>query len=294
MTTSYAKFARYLDTVMHEPSRQKTLARMLYPKTIVLDKGKFNIDYHTITDMGAAEIQDELPEGGQRDNIVAAVTNVQIPNLFKAYKIDRASFDSFKANGTSMDNEAMLSAAYRVGQLEDDLLIQGWDPDGDSTYEISGLYQGAGNTDSTSADFGTAGNALAEVATCFALNAADDSLDTNYNLVLNPTQYFELAKSVLSSGDREFPQVLDLLNEQAPGMPRGEIMWSNDITAGTGLLSPVDPAGVHLDLIIAVDMKNYLTTDPYWGEEGPLYGHVIERVIPRIKHSTAICTMTGI
>ena len=294
MTTSYAKYARYLDTVMHEPSRQKTLGRMLYPKTILLDKGKFNIDYHTITDMGAAEISYQLPSGGQRDDITVAVTNLEIPNIYKAYQIPRAVFDSFKAKGSSLDTAAMLSASYRVDQIEDDILIQGYDPDGDSTYEISGLYQSAGNTDSTSADFGTAGKALAEVAVGLSLIDADNALTTNYNLTLNATQYWELAASILSSGDRERPQVLELLNEIVPGGPRGGIYSSADITAGTGLLSPVDTSGEHMDLIIALEKKNHLAPDPYWGDEGDLYGHVIERLVPRVHHANAICTLTGI
>jgi len=294
MTTTYAKMARYYDSIMHEPTRQKTLGRKLYPKTIVLDKGKFNIDYHTLTDMGTAEVSYQLPTGGQRDDVVAAVTNLQIPNIYKAYRIPRAVYDSFKANGTSMDTVAMLSASYRVDQIEDDILIQGYDPDGDSTYEIKGIYQSAGNTDGTSADFGTAGNALSEVGVGLSLIDADNALTTNYNLVLNATQYWELMPSVLSNGDREFPQVLDMLNDINPGGPRGGIYSSSDITAGTGLLSPVDVAGEHMDLIIALEKKNHLAPDPYWGEEGDLYGHVIERLVPRVHHTTAICTLTGI
>lgn len=294
MTTTYAKMARFYDSVMHEPVRQQLMGRTLYGKVITLDKGKYNVDYHTLTDMGAADVSYALPPGAQRDDVVAAVTNLRIPNLYKAYQIPRAVFDSFQANGVSMDTQAMLSAAQRVGEMEDDLLIQGWDPDGDSTYEIEGLYQGAGNTEGTSKDFGTAGNAIAELGLAFALIAADNALTTNYNMTLNPTQYFELLPSVLSNGDREFPQVVDMLNEVAPGRPPGIIQWSNDISAGTGLLSPVDTVGEHIDLIIALEMKNHISPDPYWGEEGDLFGHVIERLVPRIHHDVAICTMTGV
>lgn len=294
MTTAYAKMARYYDTVMHQPLQQKLLGRKLFGKVITLDKGKFNVDYDSVTDMSPAEYSYQLPEGAARDDIVAAVTNLELPNLYKAYKIKRATFDSFKAKGVSMDTAAMLSAAYRVGQLEDDMLIQGLDPDGDSTYEIAGLYQGAGSTEATAADFGTAGKGLEKVGLAMAVLAAANALDTNYNLVLNPVQYFELSASVLASGDREYPQVKDMLNEQAPGSPPGDIYWSNDITAATGMLTPVDTAGSHMDLIIAVEMKNHLAPDPYWGEEGSLYGHVIERLVPRIHHSTAICTLTAI
>lgn len=293
MTTSYAKMARYYDTVMHEPVRQKLSGRKLFGKVINLDKGTYNVDYHTLTDMGDAEASYGLPSGGQRDEALVSVTNVQVPNIYKAYQIPRAVFDSFKAKGTSMDTAMMLSAAYKVGKLEDDFLIQGYDPDGDSTYEIEGLYQGADNTDSTSADFGTYGNAVSEVAVGLGLIAADDALTTNYNLVLNPTQWAELIGSV-DAGDYELQAVLGQLNAMVPGGPRGEVMWSNDITAGTGMLSPVDTAGEHMDLIIALEMKNHLSPDPYWGEEGDLYGHVIERLIPRIHHATAICTLTGI
>ncbi|MBC7107663.1 MAG: YkgJ family cysteine cluster protein [Methanomassiliicoccales archaeon] len=134
--------------------------------------------------------------------------------------------------------KAMLSAAQRCAEVLDDILIQGWKPDG-TNYVISGLHQSANNDYSTSTDFGTFRNPLKAVTGDLTLLWADNVNEVNFNLVLHPTQYAELIKSV-STGVIEYDEVMKLL-ALIPDMLKGQVIMSNDLTDSTGILSPVDP-----------------------------------------------------
>lgn len=279
---------------MVPPLRQRLKGRKLFASTIVLGKGKFEFDYDTITEMGEAVISYDLPDDSvKRDMIEVSDATLKLAVIAKGWKIPRTQWEAYLSEGKDLRTKAMMSAAQVNAKAEDDLLLQSWKPDG-SNARISGLYASAGNTDSTSADFGTYGNALAEIGTCMALMDADDvpTDAVNWNLGLNSVQYEELDSSV-SYGNIEFDQVLKQLN-RADGMPKGTIYKSSDITAGTGLLSPVDPAGEYIELIIGQDMKNVLGEDSKIPEISPIYGTTYEVIAPVIYQANALCTMTGI
>lgn len=292
--SSFHRAATYFDNKMVAPLRQQLLGRKLFASTKQLTKGKFEYDYDTVTEMGGAVISYDLPDDQtKRDFIEITDATLDLAVISKGWKIPRTQWEAYMTEGKDLRTKGMLSAAQVNGLAEDDLLIQSWKPDG-STAKINGLYGSAGNTDSTSADFGTFGNAVAEVGTCLAAIAADDVPTTamNWNLTLNSVQYYELTSSI-EYGVREYEEVLKQLNP-APNMPAGGIHMSPDITAGTGLLSPVDPAGQYIELVIGEDMKNVLGEDSKTPGIGPIYGTTYEVIAPVVYQSVAVCTMTGI
>lgn len=292
--SSFHRAATYFDSKMVAPLRQQLIGRKLFAHTTPIPKGKFEYDYDTITEMGSSVISYDLPDDSvKRDMIEATDATLKLAVIAKGWKIPRTQWEAYLSEGKDLRTKAMLSAAQVNGLAEDDLLINYWKPDG-SNARINGLYGSAGNTDSTSADFGTFGNAMAEVGTCLAAIAADDvpTATINWNLTLNAVQYYELAKSV-SYGVREFDEVVKMLNPAA-GAATGSIFVSPDITAGTGMLSPVDPAGLYIDLVKAQDMKNVLGEDSKIPDISPIYGTTYEVLAPVVYQTVAVCTMTGI
>jgi uncharacterized linocin/CFP29 family protein len=281
-----------MDREMVNPLRQMLVGRQLFPKVTRLPVGKYNVDYMSITEMGSAQISLSRPQPSlPRDNINTDLTNVPLIWIAKGYEIKREQFDAFASEGIAIDTAAMLSAAQVCSEKEDDLLIQGWTPDG-ASYSINGLYQGAGNSYTTAKHFGTYGNATAAVAGAKALVKADKVYGCNFNLVLNPTEMGLLEASEYN-GIMEKPHVEALLNS-IPNAPKGQIIESVDITAGTGLLSPVDTAGLYIDLILGQDYENDLGMDSKSPKNSPIYGAMTACMRPRIKNSVAICTLTDL
>ena len=101
--------------------------------------------------------------------------------------------------GYDIDTRTANSAAYRVGNLENEVVLDGFAPD-DSTYQIKGIYQSAGNSYTTSADFGTAGKATTAVSGG-SKTAAADEIVSDFDLYINPEQYIELASSIFGSSN---------------------------------------------------------------------------------------------
>jgi len=286
--------ARYIDSELIQPLRQQLIGRKLVSRNpSVKGPGVYNVDVHTITEMNAAEITFKLPgEEANRDMIRVARANKNIPVLHKEFMIPRQDFDAYKNKGIALDTAAAQSAAQVVGVAEDELIINGWKPDG-TTYLISGLYQGAGNDYSTQKDFGTPGNPTDAVAGAMALIEADYGLAEAYNLVLNPTQANELRASRNANGVLELPEVVDLLNLGNKNGP-GRIFSTPAITAGKGLLAPVDPSRRFIELYIPQDMKTILGVDSKLEETSPIYGSVYELVYPHIKQSNALAKLSDI
>jgi hypothetical protein len=290
MTNPYEQAAKYLDTQLVEPVRQSLIGRKLYAKTVVLGDGVFNVDYNKISDMGEAIIQYDLPDDSiEKDSVKIETSTLKLAVIPKGYKIPMSQFQAFQRTGVGLDTAAMISAAQKCGEKEDDLLIQGWAPDG-STYKISGLYQSAGNTDATSCDWATFGNPTKSVAAALALLYADEIKGVNFNLTLNYVQYAQLQANY-EYGVYEWDKVMKMLNN-VPGGGQGQILMSTDITAGTGMMSPVDTAGVYMDLVIGTDYRNALAVQKF--PISPIEGITYVVLTPRVKHANAVCTMTGI
>lgn len=290
MATAYENAAKFFDAELVEPIRQQLVGRKLFGKVVRVNPGIFNIDYNTLTDMGDAIVTFDLPDDTiEKDSVKVATSTMKIGVISKGYKIPRSQFDAFARNSIALDTAAMISAAQRIGEKEDDMLIQGWAPDG-SNYKISGLYQSAGNSYSTSKDFATFGNPTTAVAGALALLYADGIVGTNFNLTLNYVQYAELQANY-EYGTYEWDKIMKMINPVSGG-GLGQILMSTDITAGTGMMSPVDTAGVYMDLIVGADYKNQVAQPKF--DISPIDGITYTMVVPRIKHANAVCTLTTI
>ena len=214
------------------------------------------------------------------DQIELSRTDVPIPVLHKEFRIGRRDLAAAQRGGFALNAATASSAAYKVMNLENSMVLNGYAADG-SNYDIKGLYQSAANTKS-GADFGIAGNALESIAGAIELMMADE-ITGPYNLTLNPTQYMELAISESAGGNPELPAVLKLLEG-------GEIITTSWQAAGTGMLTADKNSGF-FELVVPQDMT-YETEILQKSKD--LWGRVYECVIPVIYDPNAICKITGI
>ncbi len=290
--TDYQRLATFFDDEIKDPVRQQLVGRKLFAKQKVIGPDKYRVNYGKIVDMGAANAGRTINGIGYgRDNVRVDTTEMDLITLWKEFEIPKADFDIFMKESVNLTTIGAQSAAQVIGELEDDILLQGWNPDG-STYFESGLYQIAGNSYTTTKHFSTYGNAIAAVSGALALIRADNISGVNFNLTLNAAEYGTLEASLSTYGLREWDQVLAILNG-LPSAPKGQILWSSDITAATGLITPVDPAGKYMDLVIGA---NYITdVYPVNGSQfSPIAGIVVASIYPRVAYANSICTLTDI
>jgi len=273
---------KYIDDAVKVTARQAMIGRRLMPVFGPLGFGKEAISYDKLTEVGAAQLTLAWKVDKSEDIANLARTTVAVPVLSKTFRINRRSLEASRTAGSPLDIVTAKSAAYKVAKLEDDLILDGFAADG-STYDISGLYQAANNTESTSKDFGTSGNGIDKVNLAMALLLADN-IYPPYNMVLNPTQYMQLHNELSGTATLEIDVIRRMIG--------GEVYVTPAQTADTGMLLAAGDRG-YFDLAIGVD----LTTEVELlnlREGKDLFGVVYECVVPRIWETNAICKLTNI
>lgn len=264
--------------------RKQSISRQMLPARLVPGGiGTQQFTFDTATEVSEAMLSWAFVDNAE-DVVGRGREHVPIPVLHKEFRIGRRDLAAAMNGGYDLDTRSANSAAYKVAMLENELVVDGFAPD-DSTYEIKGIYQSAGNSYSTSADFGTPGKALTAVEG--ALNKLyEDDIDMNFDMYLHPTQYLELATSVFGQaleGSQEMPMVEKLLG--------GNIIKTSWLTAGTGLIMPSECPNYFGELIIAQDATVEFEVMP---KSKDLWGRVYECVVPVIYEENAFCTLTTI
>lgn len=292
MATALQKAATYFDTEIVAPLRQKTMARKLITvKPRVKGDGIKAADVLKVVEMGAAQIAYKLPKEMSRDMVRIDKTTVNIPLLYKGYEVDRDAFDVWKERGVALDAAAAVSAAQVIAVEEDTAIIDGWKPDG-TNYVMDGLYQSAGQDLTTTLDFGTYGNAKKAVAGGLAALEAV-FVYPPFNLTLNPVQHGELVMSESTSGIEEYPRIIKVLNGNVDG-GSGRIFSSPAVADGTGLLSPVDPARVYIELLNPQPVRNVLGEDSKMPGISDITGTAYEALYVNVKQVNALCKLSDI
>jgi len=293
--TVYQKAARQVDAQLVPPLRSMLMARRLFAKQIVLPAGKYEIDWKKVTEMSAGNISYGMPQGDlERDMVKLTGEQLKTAFIFKGFMVEKQEWNAFRSDGISLDMTGAESAGQVVADREEAFLTLGWKRDG-TLYEIKGLYNTpACSTEATSEVFSTFGNAVKKLMLARTVLKAAKVFGVNFNWALATGNYEELLGSMSSTGLNEVDTVRKMLNPVA-GMPTGDIIDCPNLTADTGMLVPVDPTGRFLDLVIGQNPRTYFGYDSKLGEEAsPIYGHVIEALVPRVKQPKAICTTTGL
>lgn len=263
-----------------QTARKQNIARTLMPARII-EGGIGTMQYSFDT---AAEVSEALVSWGFTDNSEDVVGRSReskpIPVLHKEYRIGRRDIAAAKNGNYDLNLATVNSAAYRVANLENQIVIDGYKPDG-TNYEVKGLYQSAGNNVPDALGFDIAGNAVIAVQKALDLFSTDE-INTDFNMLLNPTQYTELAISIFGTakeGIREMPMVKDLIG--------GNIIKTNWLTAGTGMII-AEPVGGFYELVVAQDTTY---ESEILQKSKDLWGRVYECILPVIYEENAICTL---
>lgn len=290
----YKQMGRKVMAQIEEPLREAMIARrVMMFDTRFPGLGVSNVQTPYYADMKEAEIMYRLPDGTvTRDRVEPAIAETRIVSIVEGFQVPRDEYEAFRDKGIMMDTANAMSAAEKVIQRENELLLTGWKRDG-TAYEISGLAEAEGTNALGSYDFGTYGNALKKVAEGKAALQAAGVTTTAFNLLLNPTQYGQLDASVSTGGTEEYSQVLRQLNPN--GGTIGQILQNSDISENHGLLLPYDPMGKYFRAIIPYDLRIGFGTDSTLDPEiSPIYGTALERIGLRVSQSTAICKLSNI
>lgn len=290
MANALDDISKYFDEELIMPLQQRFIGRKLVPKNEKLSGkgiGMESVDVWTFKNMAAAQISMGLPdEFGDTADVTG--DTLQLPILSEPYILPRRMYESYKLKGIDIESALAVEAAYQVQLKEEAVILNGWAPDG-TNYVTKGLYQSANNAETTSKDFGTYGYATDKVGLMIT-ELEDDSVYGPYNLVLNTVQKNELFGSRSTTGDREWPDVIEMLNENGKG---GTIYSSSVQTVDTCMMLPLSNK-TYSDLVIPQDYTNQLNEDPKLGDISPLYGLVYECLGPRVKQTNSICTGTNI
>lgn len=281
-------FGEEIDKQLQEPLRTVLVGRRLVavpntPRGLGITSVKWNV----LAEMSSGMVGYTFSNTNE-DTMNATPQTARTLIHYKDFLIDRGTYEAWKLNGEDFDTMVALSAAYVAAKVEDQTILMGVKNDG-SNYDVSGLYAGAGNTYSTSEDFGTFGNATIAVGGALDMLAADD-IPTNipFNLALNPTQRGQLRVSRSTNGIREEPDVVAMLNG-------GEIIETTIVTAGTGMLLPTPAVQrPYFDYWMVSDWKTELGMSSEHPDTGPINGRVYSAGRLRIKESKAIVQLTAI
>lgn len=289
--TALQKAATYFDGEIVLPLRQKTMARKLISvKPKAKGDGIKAADILKVIEMGEAQMAYRLPKEMSRDMVRIDKSTVNIPVLYKGYEVDREALNAYALTGVGLDSAAAVSAAQVIGVKEDAAIIDGWKPQG-TEYVMNGLYKSAGVT-FDGEDFGTYGNAKISVSGLMALMEAA-YVYPPFNLTLNPTQYGQLVMSESTSGTEEYPRIMRIINGNVDG-GTGRIFSSPDIAASTGMLTPVDPARVYMELLNPQPVRNVLGEDSKMPGISDITGTSFEAIYVNVKQANAIGTITTI
>lgn len=286
--TTLQRYSTAIDEEIVDPLRTALIGRQIVAFTPPAGKHVSNVEWTVSTELSDGLVSYEFVDGNE-DTGSYSQTSKKIPYYWKDYTIDRNMLNAFEANGQNVEASIQQSAAYKAAKVENSAIIMGVTNDG-TNYDIDGLYTGAGNDYSTTADFATAGKPTTAVSGALALLEADDiPVDGAMNLILNTVQRGQLRSlRGTSSAVREEPEILEMLNG-------GRIIGTSVIGAGTGLLLPeARSLRPFVDFYLRTDWKTEHGISSEHPETGPVNGRVYTGGVLRIKESDALCKLSDI
>ena len=295
MVSALEAIGKHLDREIVPVLKSQSIIRKLIPLNKQLSGkgiGLTAVETFNYAATGGAST-DYMIQEHQSDTMDITSDTLKIPVQQQEITIDARTWKMMTANGTKIEADSAAEMAANISIEQDINGIQSWKPDG-TNVEIDGLYSVAGNT-YAGASFGTYGNAILAATNAKKELKADNIRSSAYNLTLHGDQYAELEGSLSTTGVEEMPQVKRILGAG------GEVFESNDLTAGTGMVTPIasQENKRFFDLIEAQAPINrvFVVGDP---ETSPVHIRQVAAMTQRFKHldssdnDACVCTVTGI
>ena len=295
MVSALETIGKYLDRQIVPVLKSQSIIRKLIPLNTELSGkgiGLTAVETFNYAATGGAST-DYMIQEHQSDTMDVTSDTLKIPVQQQEITIDARTWKMMVSNGTKIDSDSAAEMAANISIEQDTNGIQSWKPDG-TNVEIDGLYSVAGNT-YAGASFGTYGNAILAATNAKKELKADNIRSNGYNMTLHGDQYAELEGSLSTTGVEEMPQVKRILGAG------GEVLESNDLTAGTGMVTPIasQENKRFFDLVEAQAPMNrvFVIGDP---DTSPVHIRQVAAMTQRFKHldssdnDACVCTLTGI
>ena len=295
MVSALEAIGKHLDREIVPVLKSQSIIRKLIPLNKQLSGkgiGLTAVETFNYAATGGAST-DYMIQEHQSDTMDITSDTLKIPVQQQEITIDARTWKMLTSNGTKIESDSAAEMAANISVEQDTNGIQSWKPDG-TNVEIDGLYSVAGNT-YAGASFGTYGNAILAATNAKKELKADNIRSSAYNLTLHGDQYAELEGSLSTTGVEEMPQVKRILGAG------GEVLESNDLTAGTGMVTPIasQENKRFFDLVEAQAPVNrvFVIGDP---ETSPVHIRQVAAMTQRFKHldssdnDPCVCTVTGI
>ena len=239
--------------------------------------------YDVLTEVSDARIDSRYPGAETLDIINVGRTPVNIPNLHKEAVILKADLDSARMSGAPLDTTTIDSMTYKVGYLEDKMLLIGTAiTDG---VAIKGLYNQAvasGNKDDTDYDWATPADIITSINALIVLMQADHILGP-YDLTIGTESDGYLSVSYGTGGMTYLDWVLKRIG--------GRIFLTEAMAIGTALLSK--PGIGAFKYVIAEDLGVKTELQSIREGEG-LFAKVYVRGLPVVFDANALGALTDI
>lgn len=237
--------------------------------------------YDALTEVAAARIDSRYPGAENLDIIGVGRISANIPVLHKETVIPKADLDASRMTGAPLDTSMIDSLTYKVGLLEDKMLLLGTTvTDG---LAINGLYNGAGNDASTNYDWATPADIITSINAAITLLKADHIFGP-YDLTIESE-----AAGYLSVLINDGPSTYLEWVQKRIG---GTIYETEALTAGNALLSKSNNVGA-FQYVIAEDLRVKTELQSVREGEG-LFAKVYVRGFPVIYNSNALCKLSNI
>ncbi len=262
-------------------ARRTLVGRKLLPIRKI-DSGAQTFSRDAMTEVSNALIDLGWPGRQTLDITNLTRTTVAIPTIHHEFEINKLDLLSSQLTGSPLNTQLAESAGYKVSLLEDALIIEGYARIA-GTYEINGLYNGAGNTDAADLPWATEANIATSIQNGVALLLADN-INPPYNLTVNPTEYVYMLDNIANTGISYYNWVKDVI--------KGEIFITSSMTAGNAMLTKANPVGM-FEYVVAEDFNVETQVEDKRHGEG-LFGRAYVRGLPVIYDSNAICSLSAI
>ena len=206
------------------------------------------------------------------DNLIRSESSKLIPlkELSVKFSVQRKYLETLKRFSNSIDLASAEYAAFKLGSLEDELILKG-----DSTLSLPGLLTVRGSESVEMSDWGMPGNAVNDVAKAVSA-LAREGVPEPYVLILNPSDYSSLVAVHERTGVMELNRVKALVST---------VVSNPQLPEGTAILMSTNPSVI--DLAIGTD----ISLDFLGPEDGELVFRAWETVALRVKYPKGILTL---
>jgi len=272
-----------LDEAVVRAAQRVMVGRRILPVFNLESIGVMQVQWDEMAELseGTLSMYGETPA---EDIITYERKTLAVPILHKDFRIHWRDLEASRRFRTPLDTANAESAALKVAQLEDAIILHGeitnWPALG-----IEGLTTATGrNTEASAGAWGTSPNAVTDVKDAME-ELIVDHFHGPYDLILQPSAYLAAHTFIGDTAVMQIDKIRDLI--------KGNVYVTPEIKAadaGTDSAVLIESGRANADLAVASDIRTYYSQLKDMNH----FFKVYSAVVPRIKRPTAICEITGI